>query len=59
MEETNIVFTYITNLEVDDDNIKKIIHMGRKRWKIENQGFNNQKNILLILPICAVEMIML
>jgi len=55
VEETNIVFTYITNLEVDDDNIKKIIHMGRKRWKIENQGFNNQKNILFnITHMCSI-----
>ena len=40
------IFTFITNLHVCDNNIKNIINMGRRRWKIENQGFNNQKNIL-------------
>lgn len=39
------IFTYITNLIVNDNNIKDIIELGRRRWKIENQGFNNQKNI--------------
>lgn len=39
------VFTYITNLYIDNNNIKTIVNMGHRRWKIENQGFNNQKNI--------------
>ena len=38
-------FTYMTNLYINDNNIKEIINLGRTRWKIENQGFNNQKNI--------------
>ena len=25
-------------------NAKKIVHAGRNRWKIENQGFNRQKH---------------
>jgi len=37
-------FTYITDLPVSDKNIKETIILGRKRWKIENEGFNNQKN---------------
>lgn len=41
----NKIFTYITNLPINDNNIEKIITMGRLRWKIENEGFNNQKNI--------------
>lgn len=54
VEDKDKIFTYITNLEVDDHNIKKIIHMGRQRWKIENQGFNNQKNILFdITHMCS------
>ena len=49
------IFTYITNLYIDDDNIKKIIEMGRQRWKIENQGFNNQKNIYFdITHMCSL-----
>ena len=39
------IFTYITNIAINDNNIEKIITMGRLRWKIENEGFNNQKNI--------------
>lgn len=39
------IFTYITNIPIDDNNIEKVIAMGRLRWKIENEGFNNQKNI--------------
>ena len=37
-------FRYISNLSVKDSNIKEIISMGRKRWKIENEGFYNQKH---------------
>ena len=43
-ELTNNNFTYITNLFVNDQNIKDIITLARKRWKIENEGFNEQKN---------------
>ena len=37
-------FNYITNLKVKDSNIIDIVKMGRRRWKIENEGFNEQKN---------------
>lgn len=37
-------FHYITNLIVTDNNIKNIGFLGRKRWKIENVGFYNQKH---------------
>ena len=47
-------FHYITNLEVDDNNIKQIVHLGRNRWKIENQGFYNQKHrIFDITHLCS------
>lgn len=36
-------FHYITNLNVTNGNIKNIVALGRNRWKIENQGFYNQK----------------
>lgn len=39
-----IVFNYITNLKVNDHNIEEIVKLGRSRWKIENEGFNEQKN---------------
>ena len=49
------IFTYITNLPTTDSNIKDIIALGRRRWKIENQGFNNQKNIYFnITHMCSL-----
>ena len=43
-EKKTTVFNYITNLKVTNHNIEKIVDMGRRRWKIENEGFNEQKN---------------
>ena len=37
-------FVYITDLPITNKNIKTTINVGRKRWKIENEGFNMQKN---------------
>ena len=34
----------MSSLEISSANIKDIIKTGRKRWKIENEGFNTQKN---------------
>ena len=31
-------------MKVKDSNIVDIVQMGRKRWKTENEGFNEQKN---------------
>ena len=39
-------FNYISNLTIDSHNIEQIVAMGRKRWKIENEGFNEQKKWL-------------
>lgn len=38
------IFRYISNLEVNNKNIKQIVELGRKRWKIENEGFYTQKH---------------
>ena len=35
---------YITDLSITDKNIQETMYLGRKRWKIENEGFNIQKN---------------
>lgn len=43
-QEKEIHFQWITNIEVTRRNIEEMIHAGRGRWKIENEGFNNQKN---------------
>lgn len=37
-------FVYMTDLSIRDKNIVETICLGRKRWKIENEGFNIQKN---------------
>ena len=37
-------FVYITDLPITNKNIKTTINVGRRRWKIENEGFNIQKN---------------
>lgn len=39
-----IVFNYITNLNVNNHNVENIVTLGRQRWRIENEGFNEQKN---------------
>lgn len=37
-------FQWVTSLEVTKRNLEEMIAAGRGRWKIENEGFNNQKN---------------
>ncbi len=37
-------FAHITNLPISGDNCSLISQAGRLRWKIENEGFNEQKN---------------
>lgn len=37
-------FVWITDLKLTKKNITKIAKGGRLRWKIENEGFNIQKN---------------
>lgn len=37
-------YVYMTDLSITNKNIEETIHIGRKRWKIENEGFNIQKN---------------
>ena len=43
-KDKTTIFNYITDLKVDNNNIEEIVSMGRRRWKIENEGFNEQKN---------------
>ena len=43
-KEKVINFHYITNLKVTTNNIREVVSLGRNRWKIENQGFYNQKH---------------
>jgi hypothetical protein len=37
-------FVYITNVPQNQHNVVETANSGRLRWKIENEGFNAQKN---------------
>ncbi len=37
-------FVHITNMGIDKTNVWEVSYYGRLRWKIENEGFNTQKN---------------
>ena len=37
-------FVCLTNLSIDKNNVEQVIKASRLRWKIENEGFNIQKN---------------
>lgn len=37
-------FVWLTNMEIQKNNYSEIVKGGRLRWKIENEGFNMQKN---------------
>ena len=38
-------YLFLTDIKITKRNAPRLIAAGRSRWKIENQGFNNQKNI--------------
>lgn len=42
-DEKKVHYVFITNLNITKRNADEIVSFGRSRWKIENQGFNNQK----------------
>lgn len=35
---------WVSNIELTERNLEEMVAAGRGRWKIENEGFNNQKN---------------
>lgn len=35
---------WITSFKVTERNKEELVYYGRQRWKIENEGFNMQKN---------------
>lgn len=43
-KKTERRFQWITNLEITKKKAELFAVTGRKRWKIENEGFNIQKN---------------
>lgn len=45
-EEAGNRFSWVTNMEIkNEDMATKLQKVGRLRWKIENEGFNTQKNL--------------
>lgn len=45
-------FMFITSLHITKNNYKEIVLFGRRRWKIENQGFKAQKSRVLNIEHC-------
>lgn len=43
-ETVRMEFQWLTNIRIRRKDAEKIAEAGRKRWKIENEGFNRQKN---------------
>lgn len=43
-ESMRTEFQWLTSIRITRNNAEKIADAGRKRWKIENEGFNRQKN---------------
>ena len=43
-QDNPTTFVWLTNLKVTAANVKQLAEVGRSRWKIENEGFNTQKN---------------
>jgi len=43
-ETENIRFVHVTDISLVENSVHRISQTGRLRWKIENEGFNNQKN---------------
>jgi hypothetical protein len=38
-----INYVFLTSIRITERNSSEIVSFGRSRWKIENEGFNNQK----------------
>ena len=43
-KEKTTEFMWITSFNITEKNKEEIVYYGRQRWKIENEGFNMQKN---------------
>lgn len=53
-ELKEVRFVWVTDLVITQKNLEKYILTARERWKIENEGFNNQKNgIYKIEHLCS------
>lgn len=43
-KETIKIFVHLSSLKINENSAAQISFSGRMRWKIENEGFNEQKN---------------
>lgn len=43
-DKQNKRFLFITDIKITKKNAERLVQAGRSRWKIENEGFNHQKN---------------
>ena len=43
-DEKPTIFQWVTDIELSKENLDEMVNAARGRWKIENEGFNNQKN---------------
>lgn len=43
-KKKRIEFMWITSFTITEKNKEELIYYGKQRWKIENEGFNMQKN---------------
>ncbi len=48
----NSTFMFVTSLKITKKDYKEIVLFGRRRWKIENQGFKSQKSKVLNIEHC-------
>lgn len=44
-EEQSKQYLFITDIKIKKGNAQGLVAAGRSRWKIENEGFNKQKNL--------------
>ena len=47
-------FMFITSIPITKNNYAEIFLFGRRRWKIENQGFKSQKSKILNIEHCYI-----
>lgn len=43
-DEKITTFSWVTDIEITEDNVMELMRAGRARWKIENETFNTLKN---------------
>lgn len=51
--ENETTFRYITNISVNNDNIKQLVKLGRKRWSIEECFYTQKHRTFNIAHMCS------